>query len=53
MATIDLKRKDDKIRLMENEIKKLKETNQHLNKTMSNGEKNLNAKMKNLEYNVE
>jgi len=27
MATIDLKRKDDKIKLMENEIKKLKETN--------------------------
>ena len=38
---------------MENEVKKLKESNQHLNKTMSNGEKNLNAKMKNLEYNVE
>lgn len=34
-------------------MRKLKDTNTHLNKTMTNGEKNLNQKMKNLEYNVE
>lgn len=53
LTQVELKRKNEKIKQCENEIKKLRESNQHLNQTISNGEKNLNQKMKNLEVNVE
>ena len=42
LSQVDLKRKDDKIRHLEQEVRKLKDTNTHLSKTMTNGEKNLN-----------
>ncbi len=41
LSQVDLKRKEDKIKHLEQEVKKLKDTNAHLNKTMTNGEKNL------------
>jgi len=38
---------------LESDVKKLRDTNSYLNKTMNNGEKSLIAKMKSLEHNVE
>ena len=50
---IELKRRDDKVKQLENDVKKLRDNNAYLNKTMNNGEKSLIVKMKSLEHNVE
>ena len=50
---IEIKRRDDKIKQLEGDVKKLRDNNSYLNKTMNNGEKSLIVKMKSLEHNVE